>query len=396
MRLDDAIPAEMQLLIAAARAPLGETYIHQIRKMADGDLDWGKLTSLAERHQVTPLLLKSLNASGLKTIPSQTWRELGVKSLTTAHRNRLFADELVRLNNLLKNEGYHVISYKGPIAAAILYGDLDLRAFGDMDFLVRRSELDAVCDLLSHEGYTKGEDLSGQEKTITEREQKEYCFVKGPIMLEPHWSITARRFPFDIHYPSLWERAHEVEFNGSRCLTFSPEDMLLILCVCGCKGRWHRLQMVTDVAQAISCYIKLDWGECIARAEQSRSGRRLRLGLLLANTVMNADLPEEIMNYCHHDMVAAEIAKEVIESWYATRKNFRKRRDPALFSAMLFRMLDTPNDKLRYLVRTTTTPRNSHLRRLPLSDQFFWLYRIFVPLHDYIAKPLVHFLRRRS
>ena len=28
------------------------------------------------------------------------------------------------------------------------------------------------------------------------REQKEYLFMRGPVSLEPHWSITARRFPF--------------------------------------------------------------------------------------------------------------------------------------------------------------------------------------------------------
>ena len=169
-----------------------------------------------------------------------------------------------------------MISYKGPTTSALLYGDVTLRTFGDMDFLVKRADLDALCDLLRERLQNLWTGTPDQ-KELMELEQKEYCFVSGPFSVEPHWSITARRFPFDIEYPPLWSRAQEIEFNGSKLLTFGPEDMLLVLCVCGCKGKWKRIQMVTDVAEALRKWPDLDWETCLsgARAVEPRvcSGR---------------------------------------------------------------------------------------------------------------------------
>ncbi len=50
-------------------------------------------------------------------------------------------------------------------------------------------------------------------------------------------------------------------------------------------------------------------------------------------------------------------------------------------------MRERPLDKARYLVRTTTTPASLHLRRMPLPRGLHGLYRVLVPLHDYLLQP---------
>jgi hypothetical protein len=389
------MPAEIKLLLETARADQATLNRDRIRMLASASVDWALLVRATERHQLTALVHRNLQLHASDLIPGAALRQLTVRSVMTARRNQRFADELVRLNGLLLDRGLEVISYKGPTAATLLYGDLRMRTFGDMDFLVKRGDLDAVCELLRENGYQNRWTGTAEQKEIVEREKKEYCFVSGPISIEPHWSITARRFPFLIDYPSLWSRAREIPFNGSKILTFGPEDMLLVLCVCGGKGHWQRIQMISDVAEAIRTWPDVDWNACFDRADTSRSARMFRVGLHLAHALLDAELPDSVIERIGRDRRVPAIAEKVTRAFWAPRRpNAWTRQGARTFSPMLFSLRDGLHDKLQYLVRTTTTPSTMHLRRFPLSDSMSWAYRLIVPIHDYILSPVWYLLRQ--
>ncbi|HUF74390.1 MAG TPA: nucleotidyltransferase family protein [Gammaproteobacteria bacterium] len=387
------IPTETDLLLATARADAAALDHDRIRTLA-ASTNWTLLVAAAERHKLTPIVHRSLQLHAADLVPADALRHLSVRRMTTVSRNQRFADELVRLNGLLLARGLEVIAYKGPSAATVLYGDLRLRTFGDMDFLVKRDDLDAVCDLLQENGYRNRWTGTAEQKKLKEREQKEHCFVSGPITLEPHWSITARRFPFDIDYPSLWSRARQVPFNGSQVLTFGPEDMLLVLCVCGGKGHWQRIQMISDVAEAIRASPALDWRDCFDRAESSRSARMFKVGLYLAHTLLDAKLPDHVIQRIGEDRQVPAIADKITRLLSTpSKRNAWTRQGAAMFSPLLFSLRDNAHDKLEYLVRTTTTPRSQHLRRFPLGNSMSWAYRLIVPIHDYVLMPVWYLLR---
>jgi hypothetical protein len=393
------IPKATGLLFETARADLSTLNRDRIRALAAAT-DWTLLVEAAERHKLTPLVHRNLQLHAADLVPADALRQLSVRSLMTVSRNQRFADELVRLNGLLLDRGIEVISYKGPSAATVLYGDLRMRTFGDMDFLVKRGDLDAVCELLRENGYRNRWTGTAEQKKVEEREQKEYCFVSGPITLEPHWSITARRFPFDIDYPSLWSRARRVPFNGFQVLTFGPEDMLLVLCVCGGKGHWQRIQMISDVAEAIRTSPELDWDVCFDRGEKSRTARMLKVGLHLAHVLLDAKLPDHVIERIGADRRVPAVADKITKLLSTPRKhNAWTRQGAATFSPLLFSLRDNAHDKLEYLIRTTTTPRTLHLTRFPLGNSMSWAYRVIVPIHDYVLSPVWYLLRpsaRRS
>jgi hypothetical protein len=271
-----------------------------------------------------------------------------------------------------------------------------MRTFGDMDFLVKRDDLDAVCQLLIENGYQNRWAGTAQQKELEEREQKEYCFVRGPVTLEPHWSITARRFPFPIDYPALWFRAQEIDFIGSKVLTFGPEDMVLVLCVCGSKGQWHRIQMISDVAEALRKWPKLDWDACFARARSSRSLRMLKVGLKLANTLLGAELPKHVCEEIDRDRRVAPLFDKIVKRLSdPVVENAWTRQGPMIFSPLLSGLREDARDKLLYLVRTTTTPHTLHQNRFRLGKSMAWAYRVIVPIHDYVVSPLWYLLRQK-
>ena len=90
-----------------------------------------------------PLLHRASKQSA--ALPRDVALRVAARARITANRNELFARELLRLSNVFETMGIRVISYKGPTTAGLLYGDIALRAFGDMDFLVRREDLVRVC-----------------------------------------------------------------------------------------------------------------------------------------------------------------------------------------------------------------------------------------------------------
>jgi hypothetical protein len=67
---------------------------------------------------------------------------------------------------------------------------------------------------------------------------------------------------------------------------------------------------------------------------------------------------------------------------------------PAIFSRLLFQQRESLRDRCVYVWHTTTTPDLFHLRRMPLPKPAYPLYRLLVPLHDFVLYPLVQLLKR--
>jgi hypothetical protein len=68
----------------------------------------------------------------------------------------------------------------------------------------------------------------------------------------------------------------------------------VILCVHGTKHVWERLGWICDVAELIRAHPAMDWQRVMALAKSSKSLRMVQLGLFLAHTVLQAELPEHV------------------------------------------------------------------------------------------------------
>jgi hypothetical protein len=282
------------------------------------------------------------------------------------------------------------------VASDLLYGDRCRRTYFDLDFLVRREDLREVSRLLQGSGYRCEMDLATDDaRESFERDQKEYAFVSGLICIEPHWSLTARRYPFPIDYAGLWERAVAHDLGGTKLHTFSPADMLLILSMAGAKGKWKRLQKVTDVAQFYRSMDPALAEPVLERAVSLGCERILLVGARLAETLLAAPIPAAIRARIDADRAAVEkVAARVIRNLFSQKAATTLfGASPHVFSGLLFSMRERFRDRLTYLVQTTTTPITVHFRRFPLPKWAYPAYRIIVPAHDYVLAPIARGLR---
>ena len=379
---------EFELSCLAARLDLGADEIARIGELVAEGLDWSAFLAGVERNFVAPVVHRNLRSIAGSGVPAKVLDTMRVRSKLTAFRNELFADELVRISQLFDAHSIRTINYKGVVTAQQDYGSVALRNFNDVDFLVRREDLAAMFEMLEREGYRNSDHLTLKELDHYVKEFKEFLFKRGEISIEPHWSLSGRRYPFDTDYEGFWRRSRTLQFRGTELRVLSDEDSLLVLCLVGAKGRWQRLQMVTDVAACLRACPNIDWAYVVAMARATGTERILSLGLLMAADLGGARVPDQLDGAARKSEAVQRLARDVVKSLAVAPTAPRFLPDnPRIFSPLLFRQRERYRDQWRYFWRTTTTPFPIHMRRFPLPAAAFPLYWILVPLHDYVMYP---------
>jgi hypothetical protein len=329
-----------------------------------------------------PLLFWHLDDAPPELVPAAVLARLRERFHRTAQRNLFLTAKLIKLLNLLEAHELSAIPYKGPVLAASSYGNLALREFVDLDLLVRKRNVPRVKEILSAVGYQLKFRLSRAQEAAFLWYNCEHAFAHEDdgSMVDLHWAITERFFSFPLDPECLWERHNRVALGGSDVPTFSPEDLLLILCVHGSKDAWERLKYVCDVAQLVRTHRDMDWKRVVERAGRLGSERMLFLGLLLARDLLETPLPEEVSRRAHADPAVEALVRRISERLFREIDH-----SPRSFAEMPFRpihmkMRERLRDKVRYLVRVATTHTVGDWMALPLPKPFFFLYYVLRPI----------------
>src|SRR5215204_537674 len=268
--------SEVELLLLCARTRMDSETAGRVATLLKEDIDWNYVLEIAGRHGVMPLLYWNLNAICPEAVPKPILDQLREYFQKNAQINMLMAGELLKLLNLFKANGISAVPYKGPALAATIYGNLALRPrFLDLDILVREQDVLKAKDLLLSQGYRPGYELTPRQEMVLLQASHEYPFVNddNKVAVELHWKITSRHFSFSLDHERLWKRVEPRRLAGEEVLTFSPEDLLLILCVHGAKHCWRVLEWICGVAELIRTNESLKWTQVIDQAKGTGSER---------------------------------------------------------------------------------------------------------------------------
>jgi hypothetical protein len=291
-------------------------------------------------------------------------------------RNLALAGELLRLLRLFEAHGIAVVPYKGPVLATVAYGNLSFREFFDLDLLVRKRDVLRAGQLLVSAGYHPAFQLTRAQEALFIKYYKEHHFTHGggEHAVDLHWALTQRFFAFTLDPDSLWGRLERISLGGSTLATFSPEDLLLILCVHGSKSFWQELYLICDVAEVVRSYRDMDWERVVKRAAALGSRRMLFLGLYLARDLLDADLPEDILGQVRADPPVRALAETIRERLFLEGKEPPRIFAEAQFFPIHLRMRERLRDKIRYCARALATTGVDDWRFITLRESFFPLY----------------------
>jgi hypothetical protein len=313
---------EYELLTLCARTVIDSETREKIGLHLEAAIDWDFLIETAHAHRILPLVYRTFAESFTDRVPKGAIQRLRNAFYANAKRNLALTAELLQVLMVFEQQNIPVISYKGPILAAALYGEVSFREFGDLDVIVPKDRVERATRLLIDRGYRMNTEMgSNGEFGLPEREKDLVLFRDDPgISLELHWGITIEKDPLQVNPKILWENLNTLLVGGKRVKIHAPEDLLLILCIHGGKHRWEHLGWLCDIAELIRSYPALDWDKLIDRASALGGRRIVLLGVLLAHNVLGAELPNAVIRQIEADRVVDELAEQV-QQWLKTESS---------------------------------------------------------------------------
>jgi hypothetical protein len=268
------------------------------------------LLQRAEDHGLTLLLAENVKNLDRSLVPP----EMLVKLQELRRAQAVFAlqltAELFRVLQRFAASGIDVLLTKGPALSVRCYGKPDMRQYGDLDFIVRESDIRRATQAMVELAYEPRIPLSAID---AKKSPGEYVFRKPGtnVLVEFHTERTFRYHPRPLPIEKVFHRRTFVGIDGREVPALSLEDELVLVCVHGAKHFWERLMWIADVAALISGRQGPDWTCAIAAAREVGAERILHLGLKLASDVLGAQLPVQLEPVVHSDRAVAKLADRV-------------------------------------------------------------------------------------
>ena len=307
MRLED------QLLLLGSRTAPSTAVATHIRDLAGRDVDWDEVVSASIWQRTAPLVYRSLTAAAPDLVPSGVLARLASIYRAGAARSLALTQALVALLPRFAEAELAVLPYKGPVLASLIYGNLSLRPFDDLDLLIHRQDFQPAKQLLLAQGYHPSVTLSPRQEGRRLRKYHDYRFqnTDGRVVIDLQWKIVERAFPFPLAMDDVWQRCRSMSFANLTVLRPTPEDLLLMLLLHGAKHMWQRLIWLCDVAEMLRGEPALDWGWLLGQAAALGGQRMLYLGLGLAQRLLEAPLPMQVAQAIATDPAVGRLTDQV-------------------------------------------------------------------------------------
>ena len=169
-------------------------------------------------------------------------------------------------------------------------------------------------DLLLHEDYNLSKPLTPAQQDLLLRTQHNLQFARNNrrILLELHWEVAPLLFASYVQETELWQNLSTININDREVNALTAEDLLFSLCVHGSRHLWERLGWICDVAEIVARH-ELNWDALRRKAAAADSERMLLLGLYLAQSLLQADLPPEVQQRCAADARLEPLAANISE-----------------------------------------------------------------------------------
>jgi Uncharacterised nucleotidyltransferase len=120
----------------------------------------------------------------------------------------------------------------------------------------------------------------------------------GTFAVDLHKGMTGREFSCPLDFEYLLGRLQRIAVAGTEVPTLSPGDTLLMLAIQITKdtgSRYFQLAKICDIAELLRAYPGLDLAQVLRQARRLGGERMLLYSLRLANSLLGAVLPQEVV-----------------------------------------------------------------------------------------------------
>ena len=287
--------------------PVGDESVEGLRRLGrilaafpiEPGTDWASVIGLARRQRVSPLLFWRLeqresDAGGGAGAPQEVMDELR-RDLHTAAAQAMLAElQLATILGMLSAADVPVIVVKGAATAAF-YPDPALRAYGDIDIMVAKAQLDAAERALNGLGY---ECFASKAWWLDHfHHLPPMVSERGGLLVELHWGLDYEAGKGRLPADDLWARAVQWTVQGQPTLRLDTIDAVLHLCRHAVVQ--HRVygafRSLCDLAQLTEGWGQEEWETMGQRALDYELARPVYLTLVLAEQALDFTAPAEVL-----------------------------------------------------------------------------------------------------
>jgi hypothetical protein len=370
---------ETELLLACARTVLDGGHTRRIAELVAAGPDWQRLVHDSQVHGVLPLLHKILGEVCPEAVPPAVAERVEAAMRASSARCLRLAGELLRLQDLLAGHGIRAVPYKGPTLAEVAYGNVALRQFTDLDFLLPDDDVCPARDLLRVHGYRSLYGLTPEQEAdyLSRAGQISLVDERSECVVELHAEVVSHDLRVPVDVDALLARAVPVTLLGRATCSLCAEDLLVVLCIHAGKHGWTSLGWVCDVAELVGTCPELDWPGVMRHVESIRAARMLRLGLLLTEDLLGAAIPEPAKSAVSADKRLPRLSAEVRERLLGKGDS-----PPGILREFSYhlRLRDRLLDGARYCWSMAMAPQPADWAALPLPRPLRFLYHGYRPL----------------
>ena len=364
---------EFLLLCALTGGELTPARIERIANWNLSVVDWPQLFRLAERHGVLPLAARNLTVHA-RGLPVEIDRALQSAYDANLRRNLWFTAELARIMQGFEHAHVRAVPYKGPVLAQLVYRDLGLRSFSDLDFLIASADFDGAKQALAGIGYRPTANIEPAVERMWLRAGYERSFDSnaGKNLVELQWGLAPHFYGVDLRVHDLLARAGRTVVGECEMPCLSPEDLLLVLCLHAAKHLWTRLIWLADIAETLRTQT-VDYSLVLFRAEELGIARILGVSLWLVKNVLRAEVPEPA-----EELIAAAPPVPMLGNEFAERLARGEDYDfeSTKYFHLILKLRERRRDQLRYLWRLFWTPGAGDVAAVRLPEPLFPFYRV--------------------
>ena len=351
--------------------------------------DWTPVVETALNHGVLALLAQLPQLCEPDVFPDDIKQALDVFTARQRQANHGRFTELVKVIRHFEDSGIATMAFKGPWLSQVVYGDLGMRTFWDLDVLVHRSDWEQAITLLRSEGFQCRDDLPPSLL-------RKYWAVNGQevfwhndsneVVVELHWAFVPTLFSINLDYDALFSRSQISRIEGDPIRHLEPEDELHYQCLHASKEAFYQLRWSADLAFYILSHPQLDWDIIWQRARETNTLRITALALEVMQRLFPA-MRKHIttQQIAPPDQPTLALADDIVR--HLGDKESTEIPGMA-FSNYRMRIREGFGDKLRYAWRTLVTPRPAHYLMLRLPRYLYPGYCLVKVLHDGFALPL--------
>lgn len=300
-------PQEFQLLLQCVRSKPDP---RSIRSLISKGTNWDKLLHLAERHGVRPMLRQNLKTVCWDSVPQAIQLELERFYNASVQASLLFTGELLRLLGVFQQNGIAVAAFKGVVLAELVYGDMSLREFSDLDVIVHQADVSKVEDILTAGGYQADfPDRDYRRAFLSYQGQYAFRNKQTGFSVDLHWQLAGKGEAFPLTSRDIWSRLEHVTICGRMVPTLADDDLALLLAAHGTKEGWRLLKWVCDFAEILQKR-DIDWHTLFERAKRCDCSRPFQLAMVLASMLLGAPAPRELIDKAWNNAAVRDLAEK--------------------------------------------------------------------------------------